>query len=69
MKRLRYDPTESIGGCGCGGAIHIQRRDTSRREFRYEVYCLRCMQCDPNGYATLLECHSQGVAYFKGITK
>lgn len=38
----------------CGGELRAEK--VSSGQFRWETYCRKCKDCDPNGYATLVEC-------------
>lgn len=51
---------------GCGGTIRIS--DGGRRAsrgFRYEAYCSKCLQCDPNGYGNRGELMIEAAKYFR----
>jgi hypothetical protein len=50
--------------CKCGGALRVTDWGSHKRrqkgapsdEFRFELWCAKCLDCDPNGYATAEEC-------------
>jgi hypothetical protein len=44
----------SIKHRGCGGTLRVDRCGR-RGEFLWETYCMECLTCDANGYATLRE--------------
>ena len=47
---------EIIGAkCSCGGQM-LAEASGSRGAFEWELYCDKCLDADPNGYATLREC-------------
>jgi hypothetical protein len=53
--RLRWIATGRYGTniqCPCGGTVAIEKVAASA-EFQWEAFCLRCKDCDPNGYSTL----------------
>jgi hypothetical protein len=44
--------------CGdvCGGEIFAESGLSDRPNFKWEVFCAKCLDCDSGGYATLAEC-------------
>ena len=43
--------------CDCGRFGMVAEHDERRRDqWAWELYCSECLDCDPNGYATLREC-------------
>ncbi len=58
---------ESIGKCTCGGTLrldHHNKEPKPAREFRWEVYCDKCLECDPNGYSSREKAIDGGLEYF-----
>lgn len=51
---------------GCGGELYVTDFGESYADlnFRFEVWCDRCRDADPNGYATREEAVVEGAAYF-----
>lgn len=49
--------------CACGGIIRV--KDWGRPgEFRFEAWCARCLECDPNGYASRAKAAAGAREYF-----
>jgi hypothetical protein len=50
---------------GCGGKIRVSdRKDSADRAFRYEAWCQKCLECDPNGYSSVAETVDKASKYF-----
>jgi hypothetical protein len=72
LTRLQMmDLIELMPPCSCGGKLDL--RDFGPREpgeespdpdFRFEVSCDGCLECDPNGYATPEAAAERGPQYF-----
>lgn len=53
--------------CKCGGEIEVRDwDDDATEEFRYEAYCTRCGDCDPNGWPTLKAVVQNSPQFFGG---
>ena len=65
------DPQATCGlpdckGGICGGRLRVEdwRPKGGRGQWRYELFCERCGDCDPNGYATQAEVMTDGLEFF-----
>ena len=60
--------TESVNTgflCSCGGSLYLRDYGAmADPDFRFELWCHACRECDPNGYATREEALQDGRLYF-----
>lgn len=61
-----YQWYETQISCACGGQVQIKDwgEGGAAPEFRFEASCDRCLDCDPNGYATLKEALANAQTFF-----
>lgn len=54
----------------CGGQIAFEdMRGKASKEYRYEAFCAKCQECDPNGYATIRELKREAKSFWTQITR
>jgi hypothetical protein len=59
------------GAAACGGRVYAEwfpgeRDDGGPIPPSWECYCEKCLECDPNGWATLAECRREAPGYWPG---
>ena len=60
----RIEGVTDQGKTSCGGQVYAEKVESHNREFAWECYCERCLDCDPNGWPSLRACVAEAAGFW-----